>query len=280
MSGCSSGEEKTLSATTDGEITLVHTRHEEDVAVSSLTAVVLEDLVGYRVTLAGAPSSAETVSGVASGEYDAYQGVWRPAQDDLLDRHEGDLNLLSSWLLAKTRASLAAPAYLDVRSLDEARGAGARLAFVLRKEAFALGEVPEAVFREHGLEPAYFADPSELWREAEPLYRKREPFVVLAYSPSWVNARYELDYLEGESLLREFNEPYGISSVARPGLGVDDPFAYAMLDELRLTEFQAESLQLAVEEADSPEDGAREWSREHEELMRSWVEVARGRVSS
>lgn len=277
--GCSSGSEEASGQgiPEGGTLHLAHTSHDEDVALANLTAVVMESLVGYDVTLTET-TPAGAIDGVAAGDYAAYQGVWEGGQDALLARNEGDLNILQAWLVGKTRASLAAPAYMGVFRLDEAREAGAEQAFVLEDDAFPLGGVPEAVFEEHGLTPNYYPDMAALWDAAGPLYENEEPFVVFAYAPNWTNLEYDLSYLEGEELLREFNEPHSLSSVGRPGFGFDDPFAYAMLDDLRLTESQLATLELEVQRAETPRAGAVAWADDNASLMASWVYTARQRA--
>lgn len=278
-SGCSlQTEEVSAEVPADGALNLAYTPHAEDIAVANLTAVVMEEAAGYDVTLTET-TPREAVNGVATGDYDAYQGIWRPAQDDLLAENEGDLNQLQTWLFGKTRASLAAPSYLGIKGMDEAEGAGVKRAFVLEPEAFALRAVPEEVFEKHGIEPSYYPDMASLWEEAGPLYEREEPLVVLAYAPNWTNLEYELDYIEGEELLYDLNVPHDISSVARPGLGNEDPFAFAMLDGLRLSGPQLEDLETYIQEAGGPRPGSEEWAEDNEALMASWVYIARQRIS-
>lgn len=281
FSGCSLQTEEVASETSaDESLTLAYTRHDEDIAVANLTAVVMEKYAGYDVTLTGT-TPRDAMRGVSSGDYDAYQGAWSPVQDRLFskDESDGDFDQLKDWLFGKTRAGLAAPAYLRMTSMDEVEKAGIKRAFVLEPEAFALGGVPEAVFEKYGLTPTYYPDMAALWEEAGPLYEREEPFVVFAYSPNWTNLEYELNYLEGEKLLYKFNAPHAIRSVARPGLGIEDPLAYAMLDGLKLTEPQLENLELSIQDAQDPRKGAEDWAAENESLMESWVYEARQRTS-
>ncbi len=282
--GCSAGgrETSTAGVQADGVLDVAYTRQDENVAVANLTAFVLEEYRGYRVTLTETdPRSA--VEGVAAGEYDAYQGLWSPAQDGLLAESEDDLNhlnLLGGWLVGTTRAGLAAPSYLGVRDLASAREAGATRAFVLEDSSFVLGGISQETLAAYGLEPRYYPDMSSLWDEAGPLYRRGEAFVVFAYSPNWTSERYELSYLEGEEQLYRFNEPHSVRSVGRPGLGLDDPFVYAMLDGLRLTQAQVESLELAVlQEEGDPYRGAQAWAEDNSSLVASWVYTAKVRTS-
>ena len=58
------------------------------------------------------------VQEVASGELDAFQDVWLPNQEALLDQAAEDVELLDPWFLGETKQGMAVPAYMDVRSID------------------------------------------------------------------------------------------------------------------------------------------------------------------
>ena len=97
---------------------------DESVAVSNLTKVLLGELGYEQVELRrGEPEA--NIRGVASGDLDAFQGVWMPNYEALLEPLKGDeVALLNPWLIGTTRSSLAAPAYMGVRSLDELEKSG------------------------------------------------------------------------------------------------------------------------------------------------------------
>ena len=60
---------------------------DENVAVSNLTKALLEDELGYeRVEIDTDEDLDSTYRGVASGELDAFQDVWLPNQEALLER--------------------------------------------------------------------------------------------------------------------------------------------------------------------------------------------------
>src|ERR671938_989355 len=60
---------------------------DENVAVSNLTKVLLEDELGYEsVEIRTRDDLDSTYRDVASGEVDAFQDVWLPNQEALLDQ--------------------------------------------------------------------------------------------------------------------------------------------------------------------------------------------------
>lgn len=287
LSACSMATGEVSSPSSDppsGEgrgITIAHSEWEESAAIANLTKVVLEDELGYDEATLEESTPEDAFEMVASGEADVFQGIWRPRHDDLVAEHEGDIEMLGGWLFGTTRASLAAPSYMDIRSLSDLEGAGAERAIVLDGEASGAGEVPAEIFEEYGIEASVYPDSEAMMEEAERLYEDEEPFVMLAYSPHWMNLEYELDYLEdsgGDGLLEDVNRSQTLHSAAREGLAAEDPLARALLGEISFTENQIESLELAIRDAESPSEGVRAWAESNDHLVRLWVHTARDSV--
>src|SRR5918912_1288253 len=81
---------------------------DENVAVSNLTKVLLEDELGYEsVEIRTQDNLDATYRDVASGEVDAFQDVWLPNQRALLDQVAGDVKHLEPWFLGKTKQGMA-----------------------------------------------------------------------------------------------------------------------------------------------------------------------------
>jgi glycine betaine/proline transport system substrate-binding protein len=101
---------------------------DENAAVSNLTKVLLEDDLGYkRVDIDTSEDLDATYRAVASGELDAFQDVWLPNQQALLDQVAEEVEHLDPWFLGETKQGMAVPAYMDVRSIDQLNGTDAEL---------------------------------------------------------------------------------------------------------------------------------------------------------
>src|ERR687890_1217376 len=73
---------------------------DENVAISNLTKVLLEDELGYeRVDIDTSDDLDATYRDVASGELDAFQDVWLPKQHALLDEVAQQVGDLGPWVL-------------------------------------------------------------------------------------------------------------------------------------------------------------------------------------
>jgi len=98
------------------------------------------------------------------------------------------------------------------------------------------------------------------------LYAAREDFVFLAWSPHWMNRRYDIRYLEDpKDALGPTNDPAECSTIVRGGLREGDPVAYAFMDALALTEGQIDGLEYAINKEEDPVAGARRWVSENRE---------------
>jgi glycine betaine/proline transport system substrate-binding protein len=171
---------------------------DENEAVSNLTKVLLEDELDYQgVEIRTEEELDSTYRDVASGELDAFQDVWLPNQEDLLDQVAEDVEHLDPWFLGETKQGMAVPAYMDVRSIDQLNGTDAELIFGIEPSSVMMKEVGKEVIPAYGLKQTLVEGPTAgMLDEIEHLYAYREPFVFLAWSPHWMNQRYDIRYLE------------------------------------------------------------------------------------
>ena len=109
-----------------GQITLGYLTWHENVAVSNLTKVLLEEDLDYEnVELRRAEDVVPAYKMVGSSEADAFQDTWMPNQREALSKVEDDVELLDPWFKGTTRFSVATPAYMNISSLDQLNETGA-----------------------------------------------------------------------------------------------------------------------------------------------------------
>jgi glycine betaine/proline transport system substrate-binding protein len=271
VTGCGGfGQDKWLS--------LANIGWDENVAVSSLTKVLLEEELDYTsVEINSAETLDSTYREVASGELDAFQDVWLPNQEALLDQVAQDVEHLDPWFLGKTKQGMAVPAYMDVRSIEQLNGTDAELIFGIEPSSVMMQEVGEEVIPAYGLKLELVEGPTAgMLTQVEQLYAHREPFVFLAWSPHWMNQRYDIRYLEDpKDAMGATNDPAECSTIVREGLRDEDPVAYAFMDALALTEEQINGLEYAINKEGDPLAGARRWVSENREVVRPWIDAAR-----
>ncbi len=275
--GCGDAGSASPAGSAGERLSVGYVAWDESVAVSNLTKVLLEELGYERVELSrGEPGA--MLRDVASGDLDTFQGLWMPNHEALLrNLQEDEVELLNPWLIGTTRSSLAAPAYMGVRSLDGLEGAGAQRMIGVEPGAAPV-ETPALPSR-YSLEQDLYPTTSAMLSEVDRLYEARRPFAFLAWSPHWMNERYEFDYIE-DAVLDDLTRPAWLQMVVRKDLREADPLAYALLDVILLSEHQIQILELAIRNAESPQEGAKAWVRENEELTQAWIETARARAQA
>jgi glycine betaine/proline transport system substrate-binding protein len=251
---------------------------DENVAVSNLTKVLLEDELNYRrVDINTSEDLDATYRDVASGELDAFQDVWLPNQEALLDQVAEEVEHLDPWFLGETKQGMAVPAYMDVRSIDELNGTDAEFILGIEPSSVMMQEVGKEVIPAYGLKQKLVAAPTAgMLAEVERLYTFREEFVFLAWSPHWMNQRYKIRYLEDpKDAMGPTNDPAECSTIVRGDLREQDPVAYAFMDALELSEEQINGLESVINDEEDPVAGARRWVSENREVVRPWIEAAR-----
>jgi glycine betaine/proline transport system substrate-binding protein len=251
---------------------------DENVAVSNLTKVLLEDELGYEtVEIRTQDNLDATYRDVASGELDAFQDVWLPNQEVLLDQVAEDVEHLDPWFLGKTKQGMAVPAYMDVKSIPQLNGTDTEFILGIEPTSVMLQEVGKEVIPAYSLEQKLVTAPTAgMLDEVERLYTFREEFVFLAWSPHWMNQRFDIRYLEDpKDAMGPTNDPAKCSTIVRGGLREADPVAYAFMDALELTEEQINGLEYTINQEDDPLAGARRWASENREVVRPWIEAAR-----
>jgi glycine betaine/proline transport system substrate-binding protein len=251
---------------------------DENVAVSNLTKVLLEDELNYeRVDISTSENLDATYRAVASGDLDAFQDVWLPNQEALLEQVAEDVEHLDPWFLGETKQGMAVPAYMDVRSIDQLNGTDAQFIFGIEPSSVMMQEVGQEVVPAYSLKQKLVAAPTAgMLDEVERLYATRENFVFLAWSPHWMNQRFDIRYLEDpKDAQGTTNDPAKCSTIVSGGLREEDPEAYAFMDALALTEEQINNLELEINKQDDPLAGARRWVSKNREVVRPWIAAAR-----
>jgi glycine betaine/proline transport system substrate-binding protein len=251
---------------------------DENVAVSNLTKVLLEDELGYEsVEIRTQDNLNATYRDVASGELDAFQDVWLPNQEAKLDQVAEDVEQLDPWFLGETKQGMAVPAYMDVKSIPQLNGTDAKFILGIEPTSVMMQEVGQQVIPTYSLDQDLVTAPTAgMLAEVERLYSFREEFVFLAWSPHWMNQRFDIRYLEDpKDAMGPTNDPAECSTIVRGGLREADPVAYAFMEALELTEEQINDLETVINKEDDPLAGARRWASENREVVLPWIETAR-----
>ena len=267
--GCGGGESgKTLALADIGWT--------ENTAISGLTKVLLEEELGYEQVNIKTSDLDSVYDSVAEGDLDAFQDVWLPNQRDLLSSVEDDVEQLGYSYQGQTEQGIAVPSYMNTTSLNQLNDSEADLILGIEPGSVVMGVIYDAVMPTYGLRQKLVEASTEaMLAEVERLYNDREEFGLVAWSPHWMNQRYDLRYLEDpEDAFGELNNPARITAIVNKNLPENEPAAYAFMDALTFDEEQLNDLESTIEEAGDPLEGARQWAQDNRDVWQPWVEAA------
>jgi len=264
------------------ELTLGYIGWDENVAVSNLTKVLLEEELGYErveLQLTDVAVVRQVFRGVADGDLDAFQDVWIPNHKNYLSEVGDDVEHLDPWYEGKTTQGIAVPYYMDIHSLPELDKAGTDMIIGIEPGSAVHPQIKYEVIPGYDLDMKLVqGSTSAMLDQLEKAYDNVEPIVFYGWSPHWMNARYDLRYLEDpKDLLGAFNDSAQISSIVNKDLPEDDPVAYAFLKAILLDEEQVNTLEAEINEAGSqnPERGVRNWLENNRDVVQPWIQAAR-----
>jgi glycine betaine/proline transport system substrate-binding protein len=261
------------------ELTLGYLGWDENVANSHLIKVLLQDEFGYEtVELKLAEDVRPVFEEVASGELDAFTDVWMPNHRALVEEVEGETELSEeTWYTGQTEYGIAVPHYMQTRSIADLDSSAAGMIIGIEPGAVLMQRIGAHVIPEYGLDiDLVEATTPAMLAELRRSYGAKEPIVFLAWSPHWMNAEYDFRYLDDpKNAMGQLDEPAGLHSIMRDGFEEDDPVAYALINAMKLDEEQVNTLELAINRADDPERGVRNWLENNSDVVEPWVEAAR-----
>jgi len=248
----------------------------ENTAIAHLTKVLLEEEVGYEQVTIKTSDLDSVYSSVAKGDLDAFQDVWLPNQRDLLSSVEDDVEQLSYSYQGQTEQGLAVPSYMNTTNLNQLNDSEADLILGIEPGSVVMGVVYDEVMPTYRLKQKLVEASTEgMLAEVERLYNDREEFALVAWSPHWMNQRYDLRYLEDPNdAFGELNDPARITTIVNKNLSENEPAAYAFMDALIFNEDELNDLESTIEEMGDPLEGARQWAQDNRGVWQPWVEAA------
>ncbi len=251
----------------------------ENVAVSNLTKVVLEEDLGYQEVELKTLDVGVLFEGVAGGDLNAFQDVWLPNHTDLLAEVENDVEHLPPWYEGQTTFGLAVPSYMTgVNSIADLNQSGAEKIIGIEPGAVISEKIEENVIPDYNLtlehEPSSTA---AMLAEVERLYKDKEPFVFPPWCPHPMCAQYDFRYLEDpKNSQGNLDQPAKISSIVNEDLSEDDPVAHAFLKTLRMNEEELISLENEITKAgDDPIKGSQAWLENNRDVVQPAIDAAK-----
>jgi glycine betaine/proline transport system substrate-binding protein len=276
VAGCGSGGSGS-SGNSSKTLTLGNIGWDENIAVSNLSKVLMEEDLGYKKVELKTLDVGLLFQGVAGGDLHAFQDVWMPNHEKILADIKDDVEHLDPWYQGETAFGLAVPHYMDEQSIAELNQSEAKVILGIEPGAPFVEQVKKNVIPEYDLDLELKASSTAgMFSEAERLYSREEPFVFMPWTPHWSKAEYDYHFLKDpKNAQGDFDEPAKISSIVHEDLKDEDPVAYTFINEITLDEEQLNSLENEIRKADDPIAGSKAWLEDNRDIVKPWIDAAK-----
>jgi glycine betaine/proline transport system substrate-binding protein len=246
---------------------IVYTDWSESVAITHLSAVLLEEKMEYKVILKLTDVEA-AYQEVASGESDIFADAWLPeTHKNYMEEHGGNIEELGI-IYPEARTGFVVPEFSELQSVSDLvtyknpvigidEGAG-----VMQKARLAIEK-----YNLPGTLSSFTED--EMIKQLEDSIKRRKEIVITGWEPHWIFARYEVRFLDDPDNI--FGGKENILAVGSPGIEEEHPLAVRFFERMQLTEKQLNSLVYQVRLSEDPRQGAKNWMKDNEYIVNQWV---------
>jgi len=252
---------------------LAYVNWAEGVAYTNLAKVILEDKLGYEVTITAA-DVAPAYTSVAQGDKDAFMETWLPVlHKDYVEQYKDRVVDLGH-VYEGTQSGWVVPTYVTIDSISELPEHADRFDGEITGIDAGAGvmKTSEEVLDMYGLEDFRLVSSSgpAMTAALKKAVDAEEWIVVTGWRPHWMFGRWDLKFLEQDPDKVVWKEG-NIHIMGRLGLEEDKPELAQFLRNYFFTDEQLSDLMLAMREGEDQEAIARTWMNEHPELVESWL---------
>ena len=252
------------------------------VTVKTQVAAVILEALGYD-TRTQSLSVPIVLKGLSEGDLDVFLGVWRPSMNVMVEPYLADTGDGSVTLTARnlepTVYRPAVPAYVaetGVTSLaDLAANAGE---FDGKIYGIEPGNDGNTIILDmidsdtYGLQDFELVESSTegMLAAVQRAVEREEPIVFLAWSPHWMNAVYDLTYLDDPENV--WGGDGYVATALNTAFADGNPNLTRFFEQFAVTpEIQNGWVDRYSRQGEDPETVARDWLAEHMDVVRGWT---------
>ncbi len=251
---------------------LVYVNWAEGVAYTNLAKVILEDKMGYEVTITAA-DVAPAYAAVAQGDKDAFMETWLPVlHKDYVDRYEGQVVDLGH-VYEGTQSGLVVPQYVTIDKISELNDNADKFdGEIVGIDAGAgVMKTTEKVVEEYNLDLELISSSGPAMTAAlKKAVGANDWIVVTGWRPHWMFGRWDLKFLEQDADKMMWQSG-NIHIMGRKNLEQDKPELATFLRNYFFTDAQLSDLMIAMRETEDLEAAAREWMNANPDVVESWI---------
>ena len=267
------GEEKTAD--------LVYANWEEGIAYTHLAQAVLEDKMGYEVTITAA-DVAPGYAAVAQGDSDAFMEVWLPVlHKDYMEQYKDDTVDLGN-VYEGTESGLAVPQYMvdaGIKTIsdltkDEAVKKLDKTITGIDAGAGVMKTTENDIMPAYGLDEAGYkllaSSGPAMMASLKKAIQNDEWIVVTGWKPHSMFGYWDLAFLEQDK-----KKVWGVGNIhiiGRKNIKEDKPELAQFLSNMQMNTADLGSLMVAIAESDKDTlEAARDWMNENEDVVANWI---------
>ena len=246
---------------------MVYTDWSESVAITYLSAVLLEKHMDYKVTLKMTDVE-EAYREVANNKADVFTDAWLPeTHKQYFNQHKENLEMLGI-TYPEARTGLVVPEYSELHSVTDLKnyphpiigidaGAGIMQKAQTAINKYAQGKALLALSEEKMVE------------QLSDSIQRRKDIVVTGWEPHWIFARYDIRFLDDPDNI--FGQKENIYTIASKNLEEEHPNAVRFFERMQLTKNQLNSLVYEIRISEDPVEGVKKWTEQNEFVVNQWM---------
>ncbi|WP_425447546.1 glycine betaine ABC transporter substrate-binding protein [Dethiothermospora halolimnae] len=281
MAGCSSedskvednGGEEGTKVEDKGTVKLGYVNWAEGIAMTNLAKVILEDKMDYEVEMKRADAGVIFTS-VADGKTDAFLDGWLPVtHEQYMEKYKDDLVDLG-YNFEGAKIGLVVPEYVDVNSIEELNDNKDKFAgrIIGIDSGAGIMKATKTAIEEYDLDYELMAGSGPVMTaKLKDSIESEEPVIVTGWKPHWKFARWDLKFLEDSKGV--YGDVENLHTIVRKGFKEDMPEVAKFFETFKMNDQELGSLMGMIADSDEePHVAAKEWMKENEDLVNSWIE--------
>jgi glycine betaine/proline transport system substrate-binding protein len=256
----------------------------EGIAITHMLHEVLEDSLGVDVQMTRVNGGGVAFSSVATGSADIFVEAWLPTTHKEAWAEYNDRVHKLGVTYQGTSVGLVVPSYVDISDISELPTYRDALDGTINgiESGAAINGQTRQILENNGITGFNVLASSgpAMVSALQRAINNQEPIVITGWKPHWMWSRFDLKYIPGARTndTPVFGAPEDIYTVVRDGF--EDDYPETVVRFLQAFEVNDPQLNRLMEgfQPDSDQEPlpfARQWIRNHRDVVRGWLEAAR-----
>lgn len=274
LAGCGNTSDKksTLPAGEKQDITIGYNNWAEDVAVTNLWKVLLEEK-GYNVDIISL-KVAPLFVGLNKGSLDFFMDAWLPVtHKSYYDKYKDGLEDYGVWYTGDAKMGLVVPKYMDeINSIGDLNANKAKFDSKITgvDPGDGLMKATGRAITNYGLDFELIpSSEAAMLTALDKAYRNEDPIVVTGWSPHWMFVKYDLKYIADPK--KDYGEIEFVHTMAHKGFSETNPEVARMLKNFKFDDKQVAGLESLITGGLEPEAAAKKWIADNRDVADSFI---------